>query len=218
MFEKPILRFASGSEHFERSTSVGVIAECVRGMQGAVTPWTKGLMKLLMHRLSDEDAETKSNAAYAVGLLLEHTQDEEVAAGKSLARILEMLEPLMRTDAARAKDNAAGCVARIVTQYPDRVPVDAILPALVDLLPLKEDWEENEPVWKMIVQFYSEGDERVLRLTERLLPAMAAVLGPPEEQLGEETREKIVELVRFLRSKQPRVVDEFAVLREVASG
>ena len=34
------------------------------------------------------------------------------------------------------------------------MPVAEVLPALVrsGVLPLKEDYEENEPVWKMIVQ------------------------------------------------------------------
>ena len=150
IFEKPILKFASGSESYERSTSVGVIAECIRGMCSGVTPYTTTLLRLLVHRLSDEDPEVKSNASFAIGLLQEKsTNDTEIL--KSYNAILAKLEPLLQTEEARAKDNAAGCVSRMIMKHQDRVPIQAVLPALVELLPLKEDFEENEPVWNMIV-------------------------------------------------------------------
>lgn len=151
IFEKPIMKLASGSEAFERSASVGVIAECIRGMGSHVTPYTTSLLKLLLHRLGDEDSETKSNAAFATGLLLENsTSHQEIL--KSYNTILAKLEPLLHTQGARAMDNAAGCVSRMIMKHQTYVPVAAVLPALVDLLPLKEDFEENEPVYKMIVQ------------------------------------------------------------------
>lgn len=100
--------------------------------------------------MSDEDPETKSNAAFAVGLLQENsTNDQEIL--KSYNAILAKLEPLLHTHEARAMDNAAGCVSRMIMKHQDHIPITAVLPALVDLLPLKEDFEENEPVYKMIV-------------------------------------------------------------------
>lgn len=150
IFEKSIMKLASGSESFERSTSIGVIAECIRGMGSQVTPFTTSLLKLLIHRLGDEDSETKSNAAFATGLLLENSSsDQELL--KSYNTILAKLEPLLRTQESRAMDNAAGCVSRMIMKHQAHVPVSAVIPALVELLPLKEDFEENEPVYKMIV-------------------------------------------------------------------
>ena len=151
IFEKPIMKFASGSESFERSTAIGVVAECIRAMGGSVTPYTNTLLKVLLHRMSDEDPETKSNAAFAIGLLQEKSTDDATIL-KSFNAILAKLEPLLHTHEARAMDNAAGCVSRMLMKHQDHVPIDAVLPALVELLPLKEDFEENEPVFKMIVQ------------------------------------------------------------------
>ena len=150
IFEKPIMKFASSSDNIERSTAVGVIAECIRGMGSAITPYTTVLLKLLLHRLSDEDTETKSNAAFAIGLLQENsTHDQEIL--KSFNTILSKLEPLLHTQEARALDNAAGCVSRMITKHRDRVPIAEVLPALVALLPLKQDFEENEPIYQMII-------------------------------------------------------------------
>ena len=151
MLEKPVLKFVSGSEAIERSTSVGVIAECIRAMGPAVTPSTTQLLRLLLHRLSDEDAETKSNAAYGIGLLQENsTSHNELV--KAFPAILGKLEPLLQTQEARCKDNAAGCVSRMIMAHEENVPVAQVLPALLEILPLRSDFDENEPVYDMIVK------------------------------------------------------------------
>ena len=149
VFEKPLMKFASSNDRTERSTAVGVIAECSAHMGEAVSPYTATLLKLLLHRLSDEDPETKSNAAYAVGELIYNSTDSQ-AYLPSFNTILSKLEPMLQMDHSRIKDNAAGCVTRMIISNPERVPISEVLPALVDLLPLTEDYEENSPVYECI--------------------------------------------------------------------
>lgn len=151
IFQKPIMKYASSSDSIERSTSVGVIAECIKNMGSQVTPSTSILLKLLLHRMSDEDSETKSNAAYGIGLLQQNSENSQEIL-KNFPTILGKLEPLLRTDEARCKDNAAGCVSRMILKHRANMPVPQVLPALMEILPLKEDFEENEPVYQMIVQ------------------------------------------------------------------
>ena len=151
IFQKPIMKYASGSDAVERSTSVGVIAECIKNMKSQVTPSTSVLLKLLLHRMSDEDNEAKSNAAYGIGILQEYSENTQEIV-KSFPSILGKLEPLLQTDEARCKDNAAGCVSRMILSHREHMPVAQVLPALVDILPLREDFDENEPVYSMIVQ------------------------------------------------------------------
>lgn len=151
VFEKVVMKYAGSSEAIERSTAVGTIAECIKNMGPTVTPYTTSLLKLLVHRLSDEDPETKSNAAFATGLLCQASNsDQEIL--KAYNTILGKLEPLLHTQEARLLDNAAGCVSRMIMKHKDRVPTEDVLPALVELLPLKMDYEENEPIFKMIIQ------------------------------------------------------------------
>ena len=207
IFEKQLYKFASGSESYERNTSVGVIAECIRAMGPTVTPSTTPLLKILLHRLSDEDAEVKSNAAFAIGLLQEFsTSEAEIL--KAFNTILSRLEPMLHMDVARAKDNAAGCVARMILRHPSHMPVEAVLPALVSILPLREDFEENEPVWRMVLKLYREGNETMQGQTRALVPVLGKVLGKkPEGQLKEETRNEVVELVKYIAGKEPRLVE-----------
>ena len=200
IFEKPVLKYSSSQEKLERSTAVGTIAECIGNMGASVTPGTASLMKILLKRLGDEDPEVKSNAAYGTGLLCEKSNDEkEVLSNYNV--ILGKLAPLLHEQQeARLLDNSAGCVARMIQRHPSRVPLEDVLPALVQLLPLREDYEENTAVFSMIVALYQANNPVVQGLTAQLMPTFEKVLGPPEEQLIEETRVKVVQLVQYLQS------------------
>ncbi len=232
VFDKAIMRFASSSEAYERSTSVGVIAECIRGMKSEVTPYTATLLKLLLHRMSDEHVETKSNAAYAVGLLQEYSNnDQEILNSYNI--ILAKLEPLLHMNEARAKDNAAGCVSRMIMKHRDHVPLETVLPALVELLPLKEDFEENEPVYKMVFNLCmfrllsiiflftkltfcladSQAEPTIASLTPKIVSVLAQVMDPPADQLKDSTREQLLQLLRFIHGKQPGLIQKYENLR-----
>jgi importin-4 len=199
-FEKHILKYASGGEALERATAVGVLAEIITGMGSAVTPYTAQLGQILLKRLTDEDPQTKSNAAYAVGRLVEKSDDTATVA-KAYPPILSRVHNLLNIKEGRCRDNAVGCISRLILKNREGVPTAEILPEIVDsgILPLKEDYEENEPVWKMIVQMYKWEDQTVIGLTPKLIPAIKAVLEEPEEQLNDETREQVQQLALFLQ-------------------
>ncbi|KAI1370609.1 ARM repeat-containing protein [Hypoxylon crocopeplum] len=197
VFEKPTIKLLSSNEAIERSTAVGVVAECVSYMGSGVTPYTSTLLRPLLHRLSDEDKETKSNAAYATGQLVYHSEDAKTYL-PAYTEILGKLEPLLQIKDARLQDNAAGCLCRMILAHPDQVPIADVLPALVDLLPLKEDYEENKPVYQCLHKLYVLSNPTVQELTPKLIGVFQQVLGPPEEQLESETREVVQEMVRIL--------------------
>ncbi|KAK5078643.1 hypothetical protein LTR64_002942 [Lithohypha guttulata] len=200
IFEKPVLRYASGAESLGRASACGVISEIIVGMGEAITPMTSQLMTILLKRMSDEDDQTKSNAAYAAGRLVEKSSDTATIS-KSYGTILSKLENLLTISNARCKDNAAGCVSRLILKNKSAVPLSDVLPALVNILPLKDDFQENEPVWKMIITLYREQDSNVQKLTPKLAPIMLSVLGEPTEQLTDEVRIELNQLVDHLRSQ-----------------
>jgi hypothetical protein len=199
-FAKHVLKYASSGESLERASACGVLAEIITGMEGEVTPYTQQITTILLKRLSDEDAQTKSNAAYAVGRLIEMSNDDATIR-KAYPAIMQKLETLLRITECRCMDNAAGCVARMILKHREEAYVPQVLPALVDsgVLPLKEDYQENEPVWKMIVQLYRDQDETIMGLTPKLAPIMMGVLGEPEDQLTDEVREQVQALVEHLK-------------------
>ena len=150
-FEKPILRYVSSSESLERSAAVGALAECINGMGEEVTPFTATFLRLLVHRLADEDPQTKSNAAYGTGRLIEKSDAADVVL-KDYPVILTRLEPCVEMNVSRLQDNASGCLSRMILKHRESVPIKEVLPVLVTILPLKNDYEENDPVYRMICQ------------------------------------------------------------------
>ena len=206
IFDKSIIGFASVTSATERAATVGTLAEVIKGMKTGCTPWTDNFLKILLHRLSDEIDGVKSNSAYAVGVLVENSEDE-TKTKKAYPSILSKLEPLLLKEDGQLLDNAAGCVARLISKYPDNVPIGDVLPALVDLLPLKEDFEENAPVWSMIVKLYKDGNSTVQQLTSSIVPALEKALAEPG-QFKEETKKEVGELVQYLQGKQPGLVQQ----------
>ncbi|KAG7121259.1 importin subunit beta-4 like protein [Verticillium longisporum] len=197
VFEKPVLKFASSQESLERSTAVGVIAEAIKFMGGAVTEFTGSLLPVLFHRLSDEDSLTKSNAAYAIGQLILNSTDTNTTFPR-YADILRKLEPLLQVQESRITDNVSGCICRMISANPQPALVEKVLPAVLDVLPLKEDYEENEPIYQAIFKLYDQQNPAVQQLTPKILPILQQVLSPPEEQLEPETRALVQKLVQAL--------------------
>ncbi|QSZ36123.1 hypothetical protein DSL72_007248 [Monilinia vaccinii-corymbosi] len=213
-FEKPLKKFASSNTPYERSAAIGVIAEITAHMGSAVTPFTSSLLPVLLKRLSDPDAECKSNAAYGIGLLIFHSQDSG-AYLSSYNTILGKLEPLLQTNHARSIDNACGCVSRMIMAHQDAVPLEDILPVMAGLLPLKEDYEENEPIFEMIAGLYSQSNQTILQLTPKLIPVFAAVLGEPADQLEVGTREKVKGVVKFIGGSHPELLNGYEALQKL---
>ena len=58
----------------------------------------------------------------------------------------------------------------------------------------------------------------MLQQTPALIPVLAAVLSPPAEQLKDDTRAQLLELVRYLHKQQPGCVQDHEILRAVVGG
>lgn len=149
IFEKPILKLVSSTEDLQRSTAVGTIAEIIKYTGEAITPYTESIGQALARRLTDPDPLAKSNAAYAIGLLIFHSADTSKTF-PLYGLLWEKLEPLLSVQEMRMTDNVAGCLARMMLKNPDNAFVAEALPAVANVLPLKEDYEENAPIYQAI--------------------------------------------------------------------
>ncbi|KAK4088928.1 hypothetical protein Purlil1_6781 [Purpureocillium lilacinum] len=198
IFEKPVLKLASSTEDLHRSTAVGTIAEIVKFTGEAISPFTDSLGQALGRRLGDHDPLTKSNAAYAMGMLILNSNETS----KTLPlypQLWEKLEPLLDQKEMRMTDNVAGCLSRMMMKHADNGFVAEALPAIVNILPLTEDYEENAPIYQNIYKLYEQGNETVQQLTPQLMGIFEKVLSPPEEQLEQDTREMLQRTVQMLR-------------------
>lgn len=220
VFEKPVSKLSSSTEDVQRSTAVGTIAEVIKYTGDAMTPYTDSLGQVLARRLGDPDPLTKSNATYAIGLLILHSSET----GKTIPMYLklwERLEPLLSMREMRITDNVAGCLCRMMMKHPDDVFVSQALPAVVDILPLQEDYEENEPIYQCVyklcesfqvdlkatdatdLQTDAQSNQTAQDLTPKLVDVFEKVMGPPEDQLEQETRGILQKTVQLLFQAKP---------------
>jgi hypothetical protein len=179
-------------------------------MKGAVTPSTEPLLELFYRALSDSDAEVQSNAAFAVGQLVENT---EVDLSPQYLHLLAALRPLfiVTQDAPsaklNAKDNAAGAVGRLLLRNVAAIPLDQVLPVFIDALPLKNDYLENRPVFRALFHLFRTNGPALYPFVDRLLQVFAHVLDPNgPDQVGDEIRAELINLIGALNAEDPAKV------------
>jgi len=191
----------------ERSSSIGCLAEIIGGLKSGVTPWTESLYTLFIKALGDKEAEVLSNAAFAVGLLVEHSETD--MSGQYLT-LLGALRPLFNAspDAPaaflNAKDNAAGAVGRLLVKNTSALPLDQVLPVFVNALPLKNDYLENRPAFRAIFHLFRSHGSLLFPYMDHLLQVFALVLDPNgPDQVGDETRAELIQLIGALNQQDP---------------
>ncbi|GAA6036695.1 hypothetical protein JCM8097_003433 [Rhodosporidiobolus ruineniae] len=208
----------------DRSTAVGSLAEIVNGMESAVTPFTESLFPLFLTALSDPEPEVQSNAAFAMGALLFHTQADLTP---QYLTVLGALHPLFNLPQdgqgkhENAIDNACGAVARMVVKNIAAVPVDQVLPVFFQALPLRRDFAESESVMTALLFLLQQQHPLALSHLDHLLGVFARALQSTREadgsrvffpngdaQLSEENAAKLVEVVKALAASQPDKVQQ----------
>lgn len=220
IFEKPVVKLTSSTENLHRSTAMGTIAEIAKYAGEGITPFTQSLGQTIVRRLSDPDLLTKSNAAYAAGLLVLKSTDT----AKTLPMyplLWEKLEPLLSLREMRMTDNVSGALARMIIKNPDAGFISEVFPAIVNVLPLEQDYEENEPIYQCIYNLCefpnvhshdstnalsdNQSNPTVQQLTPQLIPIFEKVLSPPQDQLEPETRVLLQQTVQGLYKADPNL-------------
>ncbi|OBZ65245.1 putative importin subunit beta-4 [Grifola frondosa] len=141
----------------DRSSAIGCLSEIIGGMKSAITPSTEPLLELFYRALSDDESEVQCNAAFASGLLVEHS---EVDLSPQFIHLLAALRPLFvvahdaPTAKLNARDNAVGAVARMIVKNTAALPLDQVLPVFFEALPLKNDFLENRPVFRAVFHLF----------------------------------------------------------------
>jgi hypothetical protein len=179
-------------------------------MKQAITPWTEPLLELFYRALSDGDAEVMSNAAFAVGMLVENSTTD---LSLQFQPLLGALHPLfvVPADASAprqaARDNAVGAVGRLIVRNSSATPLDKVLPLFIGALPLKNDYLENKPVFRAIFHLYQTNPQSLAPHVDQLLSVFAVVLDPENaDQLADDTRSSLLDLIRAMHAQAPAQV------------
>jgi hypothetical protein len=154
----------------KRVSTLGCLAEITNGMK-TNNPYSQELLEIFVNKLTnDKSSEVRGNAAYGVGIAIEFATFDVSSAYPTVLEALYKLLNKADKEALKNEDgdeetaetinrtfaNACGCVARMALKHQSAVPIDAILPALFEHLPLETGFEENTPIFQLIIKLSTE--------------------------------------------------------------
>ncbi|KAI9502585.1 hypothetical protein GGI25_003733 [Coemansia spiralis] len=177
----------------ERAMAVGCLAEISKNMGPAITKYAEALFPIFMAGLGDENPEVRSNGAYGVGALIESAT---IDASPYFSDVLKALYPLIRStdNPNNVRDNAVGCVARLILENADAVPLADVVPVWISALPIRGDHLEDIPVYDAICHLLKNKRAEIEAFLPALTPVLKQALENPETLLSDESRQYLLSL------------------------
>lgn len=181
----------------ERSFAVGTIGEVLQalasvpGGRGVAGRLSSSLLSVLVAGVRDSDPEVRNNSVFGLGCLAE-------AAGPIVASDYPMMlsvfsNLLTKESDLRVIDNLCAALCRMIMSNVDAVPLEQVLPAMVERLPLKEDMEENKTVFNCLAMLYTKSPSLVVKLMKPIVATSSHVLG--DKNVDKETQKTSVLLM-----------------------
>jgi|SRR5579862_4977780 len=104
--------------------AIAGLGEVTGALKEGVVKHTAELFATFMHAMDDSADEVKSNAVYGLGLLLEATPQD---LSSQYNAVLNKLQLFFADNVVQnAKDNAVGCVSRMIIRHPEAIPLDIV--------------------------------------------------------------------------------------------
>ena len=183
----------------DRSMTIGVMGEVCSGLKHEITKFTQPFMQLVMTALEDDDAEVRSNACYAIGNICMYTQMDLTT---HYPAILQKLAPLFSNQPmVNVMDNACGAACRMIIANAAHMPVEQVIPVVLQHMPLKKDFAENEPVWQCLEQLVKQRHAVIMQNMQLVIGQCASALIPQDPvQITTKTRSQIVDIAKQISS------------------
>eukprot|EP01119_Soliformovum_irregulare_P017178 TRINITY_DN5056_c0_g2_i2.p1 TRINITY_DN5056_c0_g2~~TRINITY_DN5056_c0_g2_i2.p1 ORF type:complete len:1064 (+),score=402.94 TRINITY_DN5056_c0_g2_i2:21-3212(+) len=167
-----------------KALCMGVLAEICNSVGSSVAPYLDQLLPFVWAGVVDQDPETRNNATFFMGIMMEHGGHMSVPHfPKALGHLANLLNDT--SDVKNIRDNACGAVARMMMNNSEAMPMDQVLPVFLRELPLKIDFVENVTICKAIFFLFEKRQDlmasqvgQVVRIFSELLetPTLDAAL------------------------------------------
>ncbi|KAJ1653577.1 hypothetical protein IWQ61_006328 [Dispira simplex] len=191
--------YAPNQDVSERSMAIGCLGEAVSGIKEGCDSLTKDLLTLFVKALDDPDSEVRSNATFATGVTVSYSSMDLT---EQYPMLLQMLHRVFshsgKDNPKNVYDNACGALARVAMKNPQAVPLADMVTVLVQHLPLKADFEENEPVMDFVCGLLADGHPAVQPHVAALKAVLQHVLNHADEQLKSTQLTKVQSILQAM--------------------
>ena len=193
-FKDIILSQVNSKSKNKRVSAIGALAEISSGLKES-NQATQQLLEVFTDRLAnDKSLEVKGNAAYGIGILIEHSATDLSSTYQTILQLLFQL--LNKTDSKAGDDdeetkdvvnrsyaNSCGCVARMALKHEQAIPLEHIMGPLLGHLPLETAFEENTPILLLIIKLYESGNELIASQTDKIVDILAKIFTKEMERI-----------------------------------
>jgi hypothetical protein len=194
-FIPAICEFAKTSRpSSDRAMATGCLGELAQELgEGIKDYWTTVYLPLVLTGLADKDHHLNRNAAFCGGTCCEglgaYVASDYVQILQAVGRLFN-IDPSLSESAAAAVDNASACVCRMIMASPNNVPMSQVLPVVLKALPLKNDFTENETVYKCLLGLLQNNNTDALSQKVEMSRVFAEATSA-ETKVDKEMQEKL---------------------------
>lgn len=158
----------------QRAVVIGVISECFAGLKESAVTWMPTLLPILLDGVHDKSDMVRNNAVYGLGELMLHVDAEGY---KYFPQALQALSVAVAKEKdSNTLDNICGALARLIIANSNLVPLKDVLPVFIQYLPLRQDFDENQSVFKCLHLVYQQGNPVIAELMEKIILIALSVL------------------------------------------
>lgn len=251
-FKDVILAGFTNKNKSKKSSAIGSMAEIVVGLK-EFNQNTDELLQAFINKFENEKSlELKGNSAYGVGCVIYYSNKDYSSVYpnifNSLSKLLAKAEKQQNQISSNEEDddelqetvdrafaNACGCVSRLSLKNQTSLPLSSILPILFQHLPLKSAFEENTPIFELIIKLYQTAPAEIEQFTPKVIDIFAEVFLKDSEReklekestIGREEnteylrqfetpelKQQVVDLLKHLNTKYNGVVAQNQVLAQ----
>ncbi|CAK6951906.1 importin-4 [Scomber scombrus] len=182
----------------DRSFAVGTIGEIlqalvsVSGGRGVAGRLSNRLLPVLVAGVRDSDPEVRNNSVFGLGCLAQAAGPIVVSDYPMMLSVFSNM--LSKESDLRVIDNLCAALCRMILSNVEAVPLEQVVPALVNRLPLKEDLEENKTVFSCLAMLYKHSPAMIVKLMKPIVAASSHVLG--NKDVDNETQNALAVLMK----------------------
>jgi hypothetical protein len=192
-----------------RVTAIAMFDDLIEFTGPASWKYSPHFLEPMAAALQDVDADVRQGAAYGIGVAGQF-------GGSDFAQVCAMaLEPLFamihmpkakNEENVLATENAIAAVGKICRYNASMIPIDQVIPAWVDSLPILEDESESTEVYSYLVHLLQTQTTKVLGPSMEKLPHVAkAMLEALASSVIHDTAlaSQVVEAIRTMEMSSP---------------
>jgi len=185
----------------EKSFAAGSLAECMEPLHGQLEPFVSHILPVFLKLVHDEDDDVRNNSIFGLGELVLHAGQVMFEHFTNLLGVLSKL--LAEEKAPRVLDQIVGAVCRLILANKALVPLEAVVPVILQQLPLREDLDEYETVFKTFILLFSDGNPLVVNAIPQIMHFSMEIFTTDEEFSQEKVLPPVRAVLRNLQNSAP---------------